>query len=719
VKLDPSARALSAPAPERPGLRPGRWLLLARVCWVAAALLCVGLFAAGVPLQFAQLQSIRAQATCAAGHGLPDSAQCLATDGVSADSYAALSVGLLVVAMLVWSAVGLLIFLHASERWIAWFVSLFLVMSGVTISPIVVDALASAHPGVALLVQLVKESALIGLFLFFCLFPDGQFVPRWTRWVVLIYPLLTTASGLVPGSRIDIATWSPLLNWLVLALSFGVIGFAQVYRYRYHSGVQQRQQTKWVMFGASVALLGLVSLVLLSEVLLPGLDQPGSLSRLAIEGSFTVLMLLIPITIGVAILRFRLYDIDLIMQRALVYGALTLCVVGMYVFVVGYLGALFRVEGNLAISLVATGIVAVLFQPVRMRLQRGVSRLLYGERDEPYTVIARLGQRLDATFAPDAVLPAVVETVAQALKLPYVAIALQYSDGAQVVAETGDPQPVQLRLPLSSQGETVGYMLLAARIPGEPFTPADHALLAVLANQAGVAAHAVRLTSALEHSTSALQHARERLVTTREEERRRMRRDLHDGIGPTLASVVQRLDLARGLIAHEPSAVEPLLAELKGQVKDTIAEIRRLVYALRPPVLDELGLVSALREHAAQLQQGSSIAITLQTPESLPPLSAAVEVAAYRIVLEALTNVLRHAQARSCTLRLEVSAAGEQMALRVAITDDGVGVAPEHQAGVGLASMRERAAELGGTWTISSAPGGGTQVVALLPLAQG
>ena len=428
-----------------------------------------------------------------------------------------------------------------------------------------VDVLTSVHPVVSLLVGLVKKIALICLFLFFCLFPDGQFVPRWTRWVVLIYPLLTIASGLFPGSRIDIATWPPLLNWLVLAPNFGIIMFAQVYRYRYRSGIQQRQQTKWVMFGASVALVGLISLVLLSEVLVPTLNQPGSLSMLAIEGSFNVLMLLIPITIGVAILRFRLYDIDLIIHRTLVYSALTLCVVGVYVLVVGYLGTLFRAEGNLVISLVATGLVAVLFQPVRVWLQRGVTHLLYGERDEPYTVIARLGQRLDATFAPDAVLPAIVETVAQALKLPYAAIALHYADGAQVVAETGKPQSVQLRLPLTYQGETVGFMLLAARVPGEFFTPADHDLLAVLANQAGVAAHAVRLTSALEQLTSALQHARERLVTTREEERRRVRRDLHDGIGPTLASVVQRLDLAGRLVARDPIAAEQLLAELKGR----------------------------------------------------------------------------------------------------------------------------------------------------------
>jgi len=166
----------------------------------------------------------------------------------------------------------------------------------------------------------------------------------------------------------------------------------------------------------------------------------------------------------------------------------------------------------------------VLVQPLRQRLQRGVNRLLYGERDEPYAVLSRLGRRLEGTLAPDAVLPAIVETVAGALKLPYAAIALREGECLAVVAAFGQPVGDPLRLPLVYRHEAVGELLLAPRAPGEPFSPADRRLLDDLARQAGVAAHAVRLTADLQRS-------RERLVTLREEERRRLRRDPHDGLG--------------------------------------------------------------------------------------------------------------------------------------------------------------------------------------------
>lgn len=717
MSLEPAVLAHTTPASTPPIVPHRRWLVLGRVLWVFLALLCTGLFIAGVPIRFGHLRAVCPQASCTDGRMTTAQAQYLLAHGISTRLYATVSVGWLVVAAVVWSTVSLLIFLRTSHTWMTWFVSLFLVTSGVTFSPVVVDALAMRDPTLAFLVQLVKNIALVCLFLFFCLFPDGHFAPRWTRWIVLVYPLLVIASEMSPGSPIDIATWSPLLNWLVLAPNFGVIMFAQVYRYRYTSNRQQRQQTKWVIYGASVALLGLISLVLLSEVLNPSLNQLGSLSQFAITGTFTLLMLLIPLTIGVAILRYRLYDIDLIIHRTLVYGTLTVCVAGVYVLVVGYLGALFQAEGNFAISLVTTGIVAVLFQPMRARLQRGITHLLYGERDEPYTVIARLGQRLEATLAPDAVLPTIVETVAHALKVPYVAIVLSYAERDRIAAEAGAPQPVYVRLPLMYQGETVGYLLLAARAPGEPFTSADQTLLDVLADQAGVAVHAVRLTHELQQLTVALQQSRERLITTREEERRRLRRDLHDGIGPTLASLAQRLDVAQNLVEREPSAATALLSELKGQVKHTIADIRRLVYALRPPVLDEFGLISAIREHIMQMTQSGNLHIMFDAPDDLPPLPAAVEVAAYRICLEAVTNVMRHAQARNCRVALLLVENTGRRTLSVEIVDDGIGVGRDQRAGVGLTSMRERATELGGTCSITHASPAGTRVLATLPLS--
>ncbi|TMF01655.1 MAG: histidine kinase, partial [Chloroflexi bacterium] len=408
----------------------------------------------------------------------------------------------------------------------------------------------------------------------------------------------------------------------------------------------------------------------------------------------------------------RLYDIDLLINRTLVYAGLTACVVGIYILIVGYLGSLSPSGGNSALSLLATGIIAILFQPLRERLQRGINRLLYGQRDEPYAVLSKLGQRLEATLAPEAVLSTIVQTVREALKLSYTAIALQRSEKLAIAAEVGTAASDPLRLPLMYQREPVGELLLGSRAAGEAFSAADRRLLDDLARQAGVAVHAVRLTGDLQQS-------RMRLVSAREEERRRLRRDLHDGLGPELASMTLQTEAAREYLTSDPTRSDALLADLTAQLQAATAEIRRLVYELRPPALDDLGLAAALRTLAARYDHEAPDALRVDVeawafPRSLP---AAAEVAAYRICQEALTNVVRHARARHCTLRLVLTNEnGRSAALSVEIRDDGCGLPVDRRAGVGLASMRERAAELGGTCSIESVPTGGTRVTAMLPL---
>jgi signal transduction histidine kinase len=418
-------------------------------------------------------------------------------------------------------------------------------------------------------------------------------------------------------------------------------------------------------------------------------------------------LLVVPVFTYIAILRYRLYDINVVINRTLVYGALSACVVGIYVLAVGALGALFQAQGNLGISLLATGVVALLFQPLRGRLQRGVNRLMYGERDDPYTVISRLGRRLEATLAPDTVLPTLVETIAQALKLPYAAILLKEGERFGTAASYGSPRGEPETLPLIYQKEEIGRLVLSPRAPGEGFSDADRSLLEDLARQAEVAVHAVRLTTDLQHS-------RERLVATREEERRRLRRDLHDGLGAQLAGLNVQAGTLRRLIARDPDAADDLVVELREELRGAIADIRRLVYDLRPPALDDLGLVEALRQLAERHgSKGEPLSVLVEAPEDLPDLPAAVEVAVYRITQEALTNVVRHARARTCVVRLVVD---ESVTLE--IVDDGVGILAERSAGVGLSSMRERAAELGGNCVVEPAPKGGTQVLVRLPLSK-
>jgi signal transduction histidine kinase len=550
------------------------------------------------------------------------------------------------------------------------------------------------------------------------LFPNGRLPsPRWwpVAWSaglgLAAYTLSTalhprpSIEPIAPANPFGIPSAVGVLNLLAdstyIFLPVGAFGSlaALVVRFRRSRGIE-REQIKWLAYGSTIAILSLC--VMSAWWATRPFDQVAYELML---GSVWVALTIIVIAAGIAILRHGLYNIDILINRTLVYGALSAGVVGLYVLLVGALGALFQSSGNLFVALLATGLAALLAQPLRARLQRGVNRLMYGERDDPYAVLSRLSQQLKTTLAPTAVLPNIAQAVAQTLKLPYVALALKQGNGLEIAAAYGMAAGEPMRLPLVYQAETVGQLLVAPRAPGESFTLAERRLLDDIALQAGVAAHAVRLTADLQRS-------RERLVAAREEERRRLRRDLHDGLGPQLASLTLTIAATRELLRHDVDAADMLLQELSIHTQAAIADIRRVVYDLRPPALDDLGLVLALREQAAHYSQ-AGLQITIAAPEQMPPLPAAVEVAAYRIVQEALTNVVRHAEARSCAVCLRLGDA-----LDVEIRDDGVGLPEGGRAGVGLTSMRERTAELGGTWVIETAPGRGTCIRVQLPLHQ-
>jgi signal transduction histidine kinase len=603
---------------------------------------------------------------------------------------------------------------------------------------------------------------LAGVFLML-LFPDGRLRSR--RWRIVAWTavlgaaLAALADGFYPGLLLthgyienplgamgsigrELTTYgslaaSKVLDSALLLMSTLAALFSPLVRLQRARG-DERQQLKWFLYGAVPSAIGLS--VFLVEV---------TISNYTINSMFKTMDMLHILPLGVydaalfygtsyvpafallilavftciAILRYRLYDIDLLINRTLVYGTLSAGVAGIYVLAVVGLGALFQARGNLAVSLVATGFVAVLFQPLRSRLQRGVNRLMYGERDDPYAVTSRLGRRIEATLAPEAVLPTVVETIAQALKLPYAAILLKEGDGFRSAASYGSPTAEPEALPLIYQREEIGRLVIGPRAPGELFSTGDRRLLEDLARQAEVAVHAVRLTADLQSS-------RERLVTAREEERRRLRRDLHDGLGPTLASFALKLEGARKLVRRKPEDAEVLLSRLTEQTQNTVMEVRRLVYGLRPPALDDLGLVAAVRQQAEShgfiAHEGFSgaagdgvsgqtgLVFSLEAPGNMPTLPAAVEVACYRIAQEAITNVARHSRAKTCRVRLSVDRGAG--VLEVEITDDGVGMPEDRVAGVGLSSMRERAEELGGTLAVEPRRESGTRVLARLPL---
>jgi signal transduction histidine kinase len=703
----------------------GRWLLLARVGWGALVVLTLGIFFASLPVYVAQLQTPCAGRACYYTQLSPGQVLALKGIGLSQVDYTAFTVAMTLVNLMVCLVVSTVIVWRRPDDRMAFFVALMLVAFGPIGATNSVSATSSPW---RIANECLTFLALALLVLVFLLFPSGEFVPRWTRWTLVVF-----LAGLVP--EIFVAPFMPNtpvdeLGFLVVLVELAALALVQVYRYRRVSNPFQRQQTKWVVFGLAVMVIVAVSGGVVAFIF-DVLAGPGSLYWLAtnVVGSFVVLLL--PLSFGFAMLRYRLWEIDVLINRTLVYGALTLSVIGLYVLVVVGLGTLIQVQGNVLLSLLATGLIAVLFQPLRERLQRGVNHLLYGERDDPYAVLTHLGSRLEATLVPEKVLPTIVETVAQALKLPYVAIALLPEQsqltgitvgmrgdrvGAEsgmpdIVASFGEPPAELVRVPLVYQAETIGSLLLAART-GDTFSKADTRLLTDLARQAGVAVYAVRLTTHLQHLTASLQQAREHLVKTREEERRRLRRDLHDGLGPTLASLTFKVDAARNLFTQDSMRVDRLLSEVRQQAQEAIADIRRLVYNLRPPALDELGLLSALRELAAHYQH-QGLEVVFDVPPSLPPLPAAVEVAVYRIAQEALTNVARHAQAQHCLLRLSI----DHDALHLDIVDDGQGIPAGHRIGIGLHTMHERASELGGSCTITAGSPGGTTIQVRLPLA--
>ncbi len=545
----------------------------------------------------------------------------------------------------------------------------------------------------------------ISLLHFALIFPRPHSITvKWRSLLPLLY-IVPYACALVSiisvwplaSSTLDwIGRWS-LAESIFPPISVVLSLILVLWTYRTVRSTAERQKIRWIVYAGLLSGAG-------------GLffwQVPNLLGYPIISTNVLGLLVLpYPFALAIAILRHHLFDIDIIINRTLVYGALTVSVVSVYVLVVSTIGTLFHPSSAFLPSLLATGLVAVLFQPLHARLQRIVNRLIYGERDDPYAVLSRLGSRLEATLIPEAVLPTVVQTVAQALKLPYAAITLKQGETFAIAASYGLAQHELFTLPLVYHGETIGQLQLAPRGSNETFTAADRRLLSAIASHIGVAAHAMRLTADLQRS-------REHLVTTREEERRRLRRDLHDGLGPTLASMTLKLDAARNLLIQNSPALDPLLCELKAQTQTTIADIRRLVYDLRPPALDELGLVSALRVQIVRYSQVSGVQMVIEAPSPLPTLPAAVEVATYRIVLEAVTNVVRHAQAHRCCVRLQVADV-----LAVEVSDDGVGLPIQYDAGVGISSMRERAAELGGTCRIESHVAEGTHILVQLPLAK-
>lgn len=537
------------------------------------------------------------------------------------------------------------------------------------------------------------------------LFPDGRLPsPRWRPVAIALIvtaPLFVIGLGSDPGvvapglpphylTISDHAALDPL--WLVgelRSLAGILLGIASlVVRYRRAEEIQRRQLL-WLLLATIIA----------TAFMIPW----GLLANASIFVLFSIA--LIPIAVTVAIVRYQLLDIRLVVSRALTWALLTAGAIATYAALVAVLDTF--ITSQVGRSAAVTVIVALLLAPVLPRLQRLVDRAMYGDRQDPARVATRVGEGLSGG------LPGVVAAVRESLRLPYVAIesggtvvtAGTHPTGASAVASVGDAARAAdkrglVEVPLEYGGGEVGRLIVGLR-PGErELAPADKNVLALVAVPLAVAVHATGLSTQLQTS-------RERLVAAREEERRRIRRDLHDGLGPLLTGVAFSADAAANLLGTDPDRAGELIGTLRADTRTAIGDIRRLVDDLRPPALDELGLVGALRQRASVLSMradGSPVRVRIDIPDELPALPAAVEVAAYRIATEALTNVVRHSRASTATLRLDC-AMGRQ-GLVVEVSDDGT---PDGvwRPGVGLQAMRERTAELGGRFEAGPSTDGG------------
>ena len=494
-----------------------------------------------------------------------------------------------------------------------------------------------------------------------------------------------------------ISGWlSPMLvvAWIgFLASPFAAVAAVRA-RFRRAEGVE-RLQFLWLAYASLTIPVALV--VCVAE------DRISGSVGIATAVMLVVALSALPVAVAIAVFRYRLFDIEVLISRTLVYGLLSLAVVGGYVGLVVALDAVVHVGG--VAGAVSAALVALAAQPLRHALQLRVERFVHGDRGDPYAALSRLGKSLEAAPAPQEVLSVLVDSVARALRLAYSAIELDRDGRWLVAAAHGRPgRGPRTTLPLTWHGREVGRLVVEPTARVE-LVGSELDLLSDLARQAGVAVHAARLTADLQRS-------RERLVAAREEERRRLRRDLHDGLGPALASIVLKVDAVRTVLPRDADDAQQVLDELRRETQDAIRDIRRLVYELRPPALDELGLLGALHEQATRLCDGGGVSLVVEFPPTTPDLPAAVEVATYRIAGEALMNAITHARASTCSLALSLNAD-----LSLQIADDGRGIAADHRPGVGLASMRERAEELGGNCEIGPRPGGGTLVRALIPLA--
>jgi signal transduction histidine kinase len=657
--------------------------------------------------------------------------------------------------------VGLLIALRRPTNPIGWLALGAVALLGLGSSAALVGSvLAADHIGVAGAVLLFSAlwnapggGVLTVLLVMLLVFPDGRLPSpqwRWMLWTLLavgvgglVLGVVNPTPGIlgittvptpgvalpvsvlaIPGAAGVITAMSTAISALFVVLGAGVV--VSVFARLRNADADGRHQIKWVAFAATITL---ATILVLNLIPLGNTGEPPPL-YFATAGPVLILAgLAVPVAIGVAVLKYRLYDIDVIISRALVYGALAAFITAVYIGIAVGIGTLVGSGGqpNLWLSIVATIIVAVGFQPLRERVQKVANRLVYGKRATPYEVLSTFSGQVAEAYAAEEVLPRMAQVLQQGTGAQSATVWLNSAGTLRAAAtspdvDTPDDAPLSIfkstlhdipgattSVPVEHQGQLLGALSVVKR-KGETLTPTEEKLIDDLANQAGLVMRNVGLASELRNRLDQLRSSRQRLVHAQDEERRRLERNLHDGAQQHLVALKVKLGLAQMLMTCSPDKAKTTLAQLKSDADEALETLRDLARGIYPPLLADKGLVVALESQARK----AAVPVRVES-EGVGRYPQDVEAMVYFCLLEALQNVQKYASPSNVVVRLR----GSRGRLLFEVEDDGAGFdTTTAKKGAGLTNMVDRVEALGGSVDVTSAPGAGTRVSGEVPAVE-
>jgi signal transduction histidine kinase len=574
------------------------------------------------------------------------------------------------------------------------------------------------------------------------LFPAGSLPSR--RWRIVVGLLLGGAGIALLGSILDprpfqphprisvtnplgVEALRPIIDEVmtvgaVAATVGSVLSVAGlVVRFRRSSG-DERQQIRWLAYVGMAAALFFIGLVLSTTGVREGDSRP--VEDVFFSLFFLTLAVGVPVAAGVAILKYRLYDLDIVVKKTVVLGALLALFSAVYLLVVVGIGALVGGANEPVLTFAGAALAALAFQPVRTRARRLADRIVYGKRSTPYEVLSEFADRVSGTYSTEDVLPRMARLLAEGTGARQARVWLRIGEELRPVAShppseeapdlvqlTGDDLPgipdADLAFPVQHRGALLGAITVAMP-PSEPPTPSQERLVRDVASQAGLVLSNVRLTEELRANLEELRASRQRIVAAQDSRAKALERNLHDGAQQQLVALTVKLRLAETLAERDPERVAPMLAELKAEAQEALDNLRDLARGIFPPLLADRGLAPALEAQARK----SPVPVTVAA-DGVGRFPEEVEAGVYFCCLEALQNVAKYSAATRATVSLSLHDGD----LRFSVEDDGRGFDPATTAqGAGLQNMADRLGALGGTLEVTSAPGRGTRVVGRLPM---